>query len=368
MSFWLILFAILVLFSVGGIIYLISRFHRFSFIEKLAGKHKKLSWFLSILPVAVIGTASYYLINLWSMIVIMIHLFVIWLICDIIASLLRRMNGWERYRNIEGIAAIVITVIYLTYGWIMAHKIFITNYEFSTAKPIGSDLRIVEIADSHLGITLDGDKFAQQMERVSAQKPDIVIVAGDFVDDDSKRDDMKKACAALGGIDAEYGVFFSLGNHDKGYSQGYRNFTAAELKTELKNNGVTILEDESVLIDSKFYVIGRKDRSDDERAEIAEITADIDPSKYSIVIDHQPNDYIAEAESGVDLVLSGHTHGGHLFPAGQIGLLIGANDRVYGSEVRSNTTFVVSSGISGWAMPFKTGTKSEIVVIDIKQK
>ena len=101
---------------------------------------------------------------------------------------------------------------------------------------------------------------------------------------------------------------------------------------------------------------------------MASLSRDLDPSKYHIVIDHQPNSYSEEAESGADLVLSGHTHGGHIWPAGQIGLLIGANDRIYGTEVREDTTFVVTSGISGWAIPFKTGTKSEYVVIDIKEK
>ena len=84
------------------------------------------------------------------------------------------------------------------------------------------------------------------------------------------------------------------------------------------------------------------------------------------MLDHQPNDYDAEAQSGADLVLSGHTHGGHMWPAGLIGLAMGSNDRVYGTETRGETTFVVTSGISGWAIPFKTGTHSEIVVIDVQ--
>ena len=72
-----------------------------------------------------------------------------------------------------------------------------------------------------------------------------------------------------------------------------------------------------------------------------------------------------EAETGVDLVVSGHTHGGQLFPVNRAGEWIGANDRTYGTEKRDKTTFVVTSGISAWAIWFKTGTKSEFVVIDI---
>ena len=98
---------------------------------------------------------------------------------------------------------------------------------------------------------------------------------------------------------------------------------------------------------------------------MAELAAGLDPDKVSVVLDHQPNDYDAQAAAGVDYVLSGHTHGGHIFPAGIIGLLMGANDANYGVERRGNTTFVVTSGISGWAIPFKTGAKSEFVIMDI---
>ena len=82
-----------------------------------------------------------------------------------------------------------------------------------------------------------------------------------------------------------------------------------------------------------------------------------------MVLDHQPNDYDAEAESGADLVLSGHTHGGQLIP---VNLFISlANDKTYGMEKRGNTNFIVTSGISDWAIKFKTGCRSEFNVIDV---
>ena len=85
------------------------------------------------------------------------------------------------------------------------------------------------------------------------------------------------------------------------------------------------------------------------------------------MIDHQPNAYDEEADSGADLVLSGHTHGGHIFPGAYLGEWFGMNDRSYGIEKRQNTQFVVTSGISGWGIPFKTGTFSEYVMINIKE-
>ena len=70
----------------------------------------------------------------------------------------------------------------------------------------------------------------------------------------------------------------------------------------------------------------------------------------------------------MDLVLSGHTHGGQLIPINRVGELLGANDRTYGRETREGTEFIVTSGISDWALGFKTGTKSEIVMISITGK
>ena len=95
------------------------------------------------------------------------------------------------------------------------------------------------------------------------------------------------------------------------------------------------------------------------------MTEGLDPDKYSIVLDHQPSDFDAQAAAGADLVLSGHTHGGQLFPLHRMGQWLGIDDKSYGCEKRKNTTFIVTSGISDWAIQFKTGCKSEYVVIDV---
>ena len=199
---------------------------------------------------------------------------------------------------------------------------------------------------------------------MQAQNPDVVVITGDFVDDDSSKEDMLAACKALGKLKTTYGVYFIYGNHDEGYFRS-GTFTPRELVDALTANGVRILEDETVLIDDRFYLVGRKDRSARNRLSMEELTKDLDASKYMLVLDHQPTDFEAEAASRVDLTLCGHTHGGHVFPAGLVGTWFGGNDLCYGKEVREDSTFIVSSGISGWALPFKTGCISEIVVIRV---
>lgn len=360
---WYLILGLLAVFSVATVIYVTIRVHRFSFIKRLAESHKLLAWLISLIPVAAVGLFAF--INVFTMMVVMLHLFVGFIICDLVAFIVRKSSKKNFGYNVQIVSALLLTTVYLGVGWFLAHHVFVTEYTFHTDKDTGGDLRIVEIADSHLGITLDGESFAAQMDRVQQTEPDAVVIVGDFVDDDTKKQDMIDACRALGKLETGYGVYFVFGNHDEGY-YNYRDFSSAELRRELADNGVTILEDENVLVDGRFYIVGRRDRSMPSRADAASLTEGLDTSKYMVMLDHQPNDYANEAAAGADLVLSGHTHGGHIFPAGLIGLATGANDRVYGTEVRGTTTFVVTSGISGWAIPFKTGTFSEFAVIDIK--
>ena len=204
-------------------------------------------------------------------------------------------------------------------------------------------------------------------------EPDAVVITGDFVDDDTSREDMLAACDALGKLTAPNGVFFVYGNHDKGYySEAARGWTNAELRSRLEQNGVIVLEDASVPIDDDLCIVGRKDRSEEQRSggrmAAEELLSTVDSKQYIVVLDHQPYDFDGEAAAGADLVLCGHTHGGQFIPIRHIGEWIGENALRYGHEKRQNTDFIVSSGISNWTFRFKTGCHSEIVVIELKAK
>ena len=124
-----------------------------------------------------------------------------------------------------------------------------------------------------------------------------------------------------------------------------------------------MLRDEVVQMDG-FAVIGREDASRPRKG-IDKLLEQAEDGSYTIVLNHQPNDYDAEAAAGADLVLSGHTHGGQMFPLAYVGLWTGANDSEYGLEQRSGTTFIVTSGIADWEIPYKTAAFSEYVVIDL---
>ncbi len=359
---WMVLMSAMAALVLAGAIYLVARVR--GMMPGLAERAKYSSWLAAAAPIAALGAVLYLAFNVTAMMVVMLHLILFWLLGDLIARIFGAARRKKANRRRTGTCVILFTLIYLSAGWFFAHHVFETRYELATTKT-AQDLRVVEIADSHIGITLDGEGFARQMERVDALSPDVVVIVGDFVDDDTSREDMISACRALGGLRTAYGVYFVYGNHDNGYFR-YRSFSGEELTAELERNGVTILRDESVDIGEGYTILGRLDRSFPGRASARELMEGTDGSRYTIMLDHQPNDYDAEMASGADLVLSGHTHGGHIFPAGLVGLAMGANDKVYGLEERGDTTFIVTSGISGWAIPFKTGAISEYVVIDIK--
>jgi len=290
---------------------------------------------------------------------------------DFVFYLLIKLRGRAFKRYYSGVCAVLGAVISLACGWYLDHNVWRTEYKLPSAK-MAENLKIVMFADSHIGTTFNADGFAEHLDAMQRENPDAIVIVGDFVDDDTDRENMLKSVQKLGAMQTKYGIFFVFGNHDKGYyGAARRGFSADELIAELQKNGITVLRDETADIDGKFYIIGRRDFSEvrergKQRKSMNELLQNLAADRYMIVLDHQPTDYKNQAVSGVDLVLSGHTHGGQLFPFNQVGKWIGANDSIYGREKRQNTDFIVTSGISDWAIKFKTGTKSEYVVLNIK--
>ena len=203
------------------------------------------------------------------------------------------------------------------------------------------------------------------LKEIEKENPDILLIAGDFVDDGTTKEDMIASCEALGKINIKYGIYFAHGNHDKGYYYEKRGYSAQDLEMELTKNNVKVLKDESVLINDEIYIIGRKDAEDRSRMNAEDLTKDLDKSKFMIDINHQPTDYYNESKSNIDLVVSGHTHGGQMIPLQLLSTHISENDSVYGYEKINNTNFIVTSGISDWELKIKTGCKSEYVFINI---
>lgn len=365
---WVYLLLLIVVFilliMLMSLIYIVRITH--DIIKKYI-KNITLSWIISLLSILIFIPGFF--IDMVNAIVVDIHLIAIVFFIKLLFFSYQKITKKKKVSEyIVLVCGILFTTIYLSYGYYLAHNVVTTNYSVETTKDIGeNNFRIVQVSDSHIGATFNGEKFIKYMEDINKLNPDIVVLTGDFVDDNTSYKDMVSGTVGLGKLKTKYGVYFIYGNHDKGYFNN-RGYNDTDIRKNLKENNVTIIEDDTVNITDNIVLIGRQDASVQDRISAIDLTRNIAKDKYIIMLDHQPNDYKNETLSKSDLVLSGHTHGGQLIPLGKIGVLLGANDKNYGMEKIDDTTFIVNSGIGDWAIKFKTGAIAEYSVIDIKKK
>ncbi len=365
-------YGFLITMGVIEAVYLIFRFKRFHFVQTLSKGNKKLQYAIAAIPVLVLFVLA--LFDMIPVLIISMYLMITWMLCDLVAIIIRKFTKKSCKYYLAGIAAIVIMVCFFGYGYINAHHIVKTEINLTTNKRIktqgeslkNNTLKIAMFADSHVGCMFDGEGFKKISKDIMKNNPDIVLVCGDYVDDDTTKKDMVAATKALGEMKPKLGTYMVFGNHDDAYFH-FRDFSFGDLKKELKKNNVNVLEDQMIVPYGGFYLVGRKDKHCKNRKSLTELMKDADTNKlYSIVLDHQPNDFDGEAKANPDLVLCGHTHAGQLIPLGWGTDIFHTNDLRYGMEKRKNTTFFVTSGIAGWGLPFKTGAKAEYVIINVK--
>ena len=216
-------------------------------------------------------------------------------------------------------------------------------------------LRIVAISDVHLGYTKSVSELRKWIPIINTENPDIVLIAGDFIDNSIRPLDHFSLDAKLREIHASMGVFAALGNHE--YIPGVQ----ASIDFMRRSN-ITVLRD-SVAIFDRFQIIGRDDYSQRNRKTIEALTRNLDTSLFTILIDHQPMNLDDAIRGNVDFQFSGHTHRGQVWP---ITLIVNSMfELAHGYMKRDGTHFYVSSGLGIWGAKFRLGTQSEFVVIDI---
>ena len=144
------------------------------------------------------------------------------------------------------------------------------------------------------------------------------MLVGDIFDESTTREDMVEAASILRNMDSTYGVYYVFGNHDYNRYTSTPNYAADELREELEKNQITVLEDEVVHPDGKFYIIGRQDKSISNRKSITELSEEIDFNQLVISLDHQSVELAENNQVGIDLQFSCHTHAGQIWPSGQL--------------------------------------------------
>jgi predicted MPP superfamily phosphohydrolase len=224
--------------------------------------------------------------------------------------------------------------------------------------PKGLDgLRIVQLSDVHIGPTIGRGFIEQVVATVNALSPDVVAITGDLVD--GSVDDLERHVAPIADLASSYGTYFVTGNHE--YHAG-----ALAWCEHLGRLGVRVLHNEYVELGHNGDVIHLAGIDDYEsaivdvghRADLPLAVAGRDASRALILLAHQPRAAHDAARHGVDLQLSGHTHGGQLWPLGW--LLRMGQPSVAGLSKLGETVVYVSCGTGSSGPPMRLGAPAEI--------
>lgn len=374
LGIWILLFVLLLLFGAGVGIYLYCFLRR---ILKTFGFWKK-TWrhrvgvLLAVLVIFGICAAS---LNMGA--VILIHILMFAVLMDLVSLLLRALfrsrykEEFLKWRRIvgSGLVPVLLTVLMIGYGYYNMHHVVATEYTITTGKSIREEgYKLILIADVHYGISLDLEQLKEVRDRIDMEQADAVILCGDIVDDATTYEEMQEAVAVLGSMQSQYGIFYVFGNHDRPFSfaEDASEYTEEQLVDALEDAGVRILKDEVYEMTEDFTIVGRDDRSFSYRASLESLLLKADPEDFILTLDHQPNEYVINAQSGTDLLLSGHTHGGQIWPLNILMEIIPFNDGVYGHyRLDDDSQAIVTSGLAGWMFPIKTAAPAEYAVIEI---
>ncbi len=240
---------------------------------------------------------------------------------------------------------------------IVNHNVLrVKEYRIELPKRSGAmkELRLLFMADLHLR-ELTSDRFLDKLvERVNAQRPDIILIGGDILEGDRRGEDLGRYERLFQQMKSKYGLYAVQGNHER---HGMRRSAFFE------RSGIRLLNDETVIIEESFSILGL---SDSHRRTPKSLTALLQSPPRDlprILVKHRPEWFDYAIKSGIDLQLSGHTHHGQLFPNNILTSL--EYDLSWGYLRRDKTQFIVTSGVQGWGPPVRTAGRSEILLIHI---
>lgn len=298
----------------------------------------------------------------------MLYGFMLFLVSDIVLTGLR-ISGIMNSENIlffrrwSFIITIVISTLFIAGGFINAIIPVVTRYNITINKSAGEikKLRIVAVSDIHLGSIIRKRSIRKLSGMLKEMNPDLVLLLGDIVDGEIGpvlRGDLLRYFTCPRCNDGLYAI---TGNHEF-IGGGSRTIPYIESK------GIRVLKDEVVTLEGGIQLIGRIDRDSyrfyrKERLPLDSLMAQVDTTRPVILLDHQPFHLSETAEKGVDLQLSGHTHNGQMWPLNHITALI--YELSYGYLRKGNTQFIVSSGYGLWGPRVRSGSRSEVLLVEI---
>jgi hypothetical protein len=301
----------------------------------------------------------------------MLYFFLLILCIDII----RLLNYWFHFlpaifyadyaktKILVMLGSIMVVFLLMIYGFINASQVKISKLDLKLDKKAGQlkSLNIVMLSDIHLGTIIGAKKLKKITKTINTLSPDIVLFAGDLVDENIRHVIKQNLGEHLENITSKYGSYAVPGNHE---FIGGANAAIAYLE----KHSVKFLLDSAVLIDSVFWLAGRNDKdmkrfTGKERQPLNSLLEGVEKTLPVILLDHQPFYLEKTAEAGVDLQLSGHTHNGQIFPLNLITRAIYNPD--WGYRKIGNSHFYISCGVGTWGPPLRIGNHPEIVNITL---
>ncbi len=298
----------------------------------------------------------------------MVYAFIFLILSDITALILRipgilNSDNILNYRKWAFLITAGISGILILGGFINAVIPVVKEYKITIDKAADDvkNLRIAAVSDIHLGSIIRKRSMKKLSGMLEQIRPDVVFLLGDIVDGELGpvlRGDLLKYFTSPNAVD---GLFAITGNHE---------FIGGAQRTipYIENKGIRVLKDEIVNLPGGIQLIGRLDRDSrrffgKERMSLADLMKDIDHSRPVIVLDHQPFNLEESEKNGVDLQLSGHTHNGQFWPLNYITRKL--YELSYGYLRKGNTHIIVSSGFGLWGPRVRSGSRSEVLLIDV---
>ncbi|MFD6801311.1 metallophosphoesterase [Streptomyces cyaneofuscatus] len=219
--------------------------------------------------------------------------------------------------------------------------------------------RIAVVSDIHIGPILGRAHTRRIVDTINSTSPDLVAVVGDLVDGSVA--DLGSAAEPLAGLRARHGSFFVTGNHE--YFSG-----AEQWVNHVRELGLIPLENARVEMGG-FDLAGVNDiagETEGQGPDFVRALGDRDRGRAAVLLAHQPVVIHDAVEHGVDLQLSGHTHGGQLWPGNYLAEL--ANPTVAGLEQYGDTQLFVSRGAGAWGPPVRVGAPADITVVELASR
>jgi uncharacterized protein len=299
----------------------------------------------------------------------MLYGFLFFIASDIILLILRipgivKGDNILLYRKWSFIIIASSSALLIIGGFINAIIPVTKEYNITINKSAGAvkTLRIAAVSDIHLGSIIRKRSLKKMSSMIKDLKPDLVLLLGDIVDGEIGpvlRGDLLQYFTCPKCTDGLYAI---TGNHE--FIGG-----AARTIPYIESKGIRILKDEMVTLEGGIQLIGRIDRDSyrfyrKERMTLDELMKQADTTKPVILLDHQPFHLDETAKHGVDLELSGHTHNGQMWPLNHVTEMI--YELSYGYLKKRNTNFIVSSGYGLWGPRVRSGSRSEVLLINIK--